>query len=260
MYYPKQVPYILDKEFKDNIEYIEYKVKEIADYCMCIWQMKSKRILNKSINNNILPDACIDIVIDFTNKTIAFAGFSKETESFKLNKTIDYMGIRLKPGSFYSLFNIQADKIMDNIIEFSEIEKEFSIKNILSIKEASKRIDILKTYLLKRIEGAQNNKIIEIIDKLYEKPKEKNVLDIAKEFGYDKRHLTRVFKTYYGISPKVLLNILRLHLCLTLLLEEKKNLLDIAMICGFYDQSHFIRELKRYTGISPIQLLKNYNE
>ena len=83
MYYPKQVPYLLNQEFKENIEYIEYNIKEIEDYCMCIWQMKSKKIINKTIYNNILPDACIDIVIDFVKKKICFAGFSKETEKGK---------------------------------------------------------------------------------------------------------------------------------------------------------------------------------
>lgn len=103
MYYPKQIPYILDREFQEHIEYKEYLFKELNDYCMCIWQMYSKRILNKTIYNYILPDACIDIVIDFSNKTIRFAGFSKETIPFELNKKIDYMGVRLKPGSFYLL-------------------------------------------------------------------------------------------------------------------------------------------------------------
>lgn len=56
----------------------------------------------------------------------------------------------------------------------------------------------------------------------------------------------------------MLLNILRLHLCLTLLLEDNMELIDIAHECGFYDQSHFIKEIKRYTGISPLQLLKSY--
>ena len=91
MYYPKQIPYLLDKEFKENIEYVEYNIKELENYCMCIWTMKSKKILDKTISNNILPDACIDIVIDFINNTICFAGFSKETEDFQLNKNIDYM-------------------------------------------------------------------------------------------------------------------------------------------------------------------------
>lgn len=47
---------------------------------MCIWTMKSKKILHKLLSNNILPDACINIVIDFANNTICFAGFRKETE------------------------------------------------------------------------------------------------------------------------------------------------------------------------------------
>ena len=128
MYYPKQIPYLLDKEFKENIEYVEYNIKELENYCMCIWTMKSKKILDKTILNNILPDACIDIVIDFENKLICFAGFSKETEAFKLNKNIDYMGVRLKPSIFYLMFNIEAYKIMDNQISFNNIDKEFSRK------------------------------------------------------------------------------------------------------------------------------------
>lgn len=41
MYYPKQIPYLLDREFKENIEYVEYNIKELENYCMCIWTMKS---------------------------------------------------------------------------------------------------------------------------------------------------------------------------------------------------------------------------
>lgn len=43
MYYPKQIPYLLDKEFQKNIEYKEYNINELKDYCMCIWTMKSKK-------------------------------------------------------------------------------------------------------------------------------------------------------------------------------------------------------------------------
>ena len=142
MYYPKQIPYLLDKEFREDIEYKEYNIKELEDYCMCIWTMKSKKVLNKTISNNILPDACIDIVIDFANSTICFAGFSKETKDFKLDKKIDYMGVRLKPSIFYLLFNIVADKVMDNEIFFSNIEKEISIEELKS--QLQYELDIIK--------------------------------------------------------------------------------------------------------------------
>ena len=99
---------------------------------------------------------------------------------------------------------------------------------------------------------------MKIVEKIYESPNEQSVTNIAKEFGYNERNLYRVFKRNFGVSPKVLLNILRLHLCLTLILENKMNLIDIALFCGFYDQSHFIKEIKRYTGISPLKIIDDY--
>lgn len=258
MYYPKQIPYLLDKEFKKYIEYVEYKLEELENYCMCIWEMKSKQSLDKTVSNQILPDSCIDIVVDFVNGTICFAGFSKETQDFQLSQKIDYMGVRLKPGSFYSFFQIGADKIMDQMVPFCEIEKEFDLFEILSFRSTEERIECLKKYLLKKIECKPKKDFIVIVNELYQNPKEQNVIHIAEKLGYNERQLFRVFKKNYGVSPKVLLNIVRLHLCLTLLLEKKFNLVEIAMQCGFYDQSHFIKEIKRYTGISPLKLLEQY--
>lgn len=258
MYYPKQIPYLLDKEFKENIEYTEYDIKEVGNYCMCIWKMKSKKISDKTISNNILPDACIDIIIDFVNNTIFFAGFSNETEVFQLNKEIDYMGVRLKPSIFYLLFNIGSDKIMDREIPFNNIEKEIRLDKIFDFESTNERINYLKSYLLQKT----NNKIemifLKVVEELYKSPKQQNVTDISRKLGYNERHLYRLFKTNYGVSPKVLLNILRLHLCLTLILEKNMDLIDIANLCGFYDQSHFIREIKKYTGISPLKIIDNY--
>lgn len=258
MYYPKQIPYLLDKEFKENIDYKEYNIKELENYCMCIWTMKSKKTLDKTISNNILPDACIDIVIDFANNIVCFAGFSKETKDFKLDKKIDYLGVRLKPSIFYLLFNIAADKIMDNEISFNYIEKEISINKILNLESTNERIEYLKNYLLQKTKDKKEILFVEVVEKLYKNSKEQVVTDIAKKFGYNERHLYRVFKMNYGISPKVLLNILRLHLCLTLILEKNMKLIDIANLCGFYDQSHFIREIKKYTGISPLKIIEDY--
>lgn len=258
MYYPKQIPYLLDREFKQNIEYTEYTIKELENYCMCIWTMKSKKIFDNTISNNILPDACIDLIIDFVNNKICFAGFSKETEKFKLNKKIDYMGVRLKPSIFYWIYNIEAYKIMDNEIPFNNIEKEISLYEILDLKSTDERIEYLKKYLLQKTNNKTKTQFLEIVEELYKNPKQQSVIDIAERMGYNQRHLYRLFKVNFGVSPKVLLNILRLHLCLTLILEENMNLLDITNLCGFYDQSHFIREIKKYTGISPLKIIENY--
>lgn len=256
MYYPKQIPYLLDKEFKKNIQYKEYRIREIENHCMCIWYMQSKGVLRQKVYNYILPDACVDLIIDFIDKSIYFAGFSKETMPFELHKRIDYMGVRFKPSSFYFLFGIEAYKIMDHSIPFSEVDKMGSIGKILTLSDITTRLNIIKNYLLNKIKDKLDNKFIEIVEQLYKSPLDKNVVSIAHKFGYNQRQLYRIFKINYGVSPKVLLNILRLHLCLSLMLDENMNLIEIANLCGFYDQSHFIKEIKRYTGISPLKLIE----
>lgn len=256
-YYPKQIPYILNQTFKKYIDYKEYKIKSLTSYIMCIWQMTTKKTNNKIIYNNILPDACIDLIIDFKEKTITLAGFSKETTPFKLNQKIDYLGVRLKPGTASLIYKIDADKIMDNRIDINKIDKQNELSEIFKIKETKKRIKILENYLLKKLEDQIDTKFIKMVEEIYKSPKEQTVKNIALRLGYNKRHLLRIFKKYYGVSPKILLNTLRLHFSLILLLENKTDLTEISEMCGFYDQSHFIKTVKKYTNFSPLQLIKN---
>lgn len=258
MYYPKQIPYLLNQEFCANVEYREYHLPELEQFCMCVWEMRSKRILNKTIPNNILPDACIDLVIDFTKRTICFAGFSKETQDFPLSQKVDYIGVRFKPGVFYAIFGISADKIMDRETPFTDIEKSIVLGSILDLEKANDRINYLKVYLLQKINLEITLPCVENVEELYKNPKAEKVAEIAKRLGHNERQLYRMFKTYYGVSPKVLLNILRLHLCLSLLLGESHKLADIANLCGFYDQSHFVHEIRKYTGVSPLKLIAKY--
>lgn len=255
MYYPKQVPYLLDKDFQENIDYREYKFEEIDSFCMCIWTMKSKNYANREAKNNILPDACIDIVIDFVACNICFAGFSKETMCLHLDKKIDFMGARLRPGAFFSLFKVSADKVMDQPIEFEAIDTDDEFLQILNSGNGDERLDIFVSYLKRKANNIEDFSYIRLVDMLYGKPEEKRVLELAKIVGYDDRHLRRLFKKHFGVSPRVLLNIMRLHLCLTLLLDKKRSLDEVMGICGFYDQSHFIKEIKRYTGFSPLELV-----
>lgn len=260
MYYPKQLPYLFHPAFQNELQYIEYQFEELSEYCMCIWQIKSNRKLTETVELSILPDVCIDLVIDVTNQTIVFSGFSKDTEKLELTEDVDYIGIRMKPGAFYALFQIPADMIMDNMIPFSKIDAHFNMTTIFKLEDSRERIDLLKRYLETKIKQHPNSFLIHYVDALYQNPNDKNVNLLAQKFGYNERQLFRIFKKNYGISPKVLLNIIRLHLCLSLLFDEKKELSDIIHLCGFYDQSHFIKEIKRYTGISPLKLLETYQK
>ena len=118
MFYPLQIPNILDEEFNKSIIYEEYLNNDLKNHIMCIWSMKSIDCLKQPINNMILPDACVDLVIDFTKKMITFSAMSTATFNLPLTEDVDYIGIRFRPGIFYNIYNTSCSVIMDNNIYY----------------------------------------------------------------------------------------------------------------------------------------------
>jgi AraC-like DNA-binding protein len=258
MYNPKQIPYLLDRKFNQYLRYDEYNIDGLKKYCMCIWQIKSKSKIESPIYNTILPDGCIDLIIDYTKEEICFAGFSRNTETVELKGDVDFVGVRFKPGAFFKLFSIPADVVMDSAINFFDIENNPALNNIFILNDIVERINLIESYIREKVKDIDSTYFIDYVDELYKSPKEQTVLEISNKFGYTNRQLLRIFKENYGISPKVLFNIIRLHLCLSLLFDKNKIMNDILEQCGYYDQSHFVNDIKKYVGISPIKLLENY--
>lgn len=258
MYNPKQIPQLLNQTYHKYLNYQEYHDQQLQEYVMCIWQVTSKETLLTPVMNTVLPDGCIDLIIDINNQVIVFSGFSKNTEEVPLQGDVNFIGIRFKPGVIYALFGIDARKVIDHTILFHDLETQHNISTIFKTTNINTQIDILKHYVLLKIEKVTDTQYIHLVDTLYHQPTNQCVKEVSNALGYQSRQLQRVFLKHYGVSPKVLLNILRLHKCLTLLFDDTKSLQDITFDSGFYDQAHFIKEIKRYTGILPTTLLEEY--
>ena len=256
LYYPVQLPDILNDEFKKNTSYKEYELPEFADMIMCVWSMRSAN-LKKPVINKILPDACVDIVIDFTDKIAVFAAFSKATEDFEVSGKIDYVGIRFKPGVFNCLYKISSDKITDTSVHVDKIETEYDFTKILKIKNTYWRLEFLKKYLSEKKKKFVSTKLMKLLPEVYLSPTNQKIYELFCKMNYSARHLNRVFYREIGVNPKTFLNIVRLHKSLNILKNNPKaNLSDLAFESGFFDQAHFIKEIKRYCGISPLQIAK----
>jgi AraC-like DNA-binding protein len=69
------------------------------------------------------------------------------------------------------------------------------------------------------------------------------------------RHLSRVFRQSFGISPKRFTKIARIE---KVLASRRDGLTwtEAAYACGFYDQSHMIRDFKEIVGQSPIEFFR----
>lgn len=78
--------------------------------------------------------------------------------------------------------------------------------------------------------------------------------DLAKIVGTAPRHLSRLFVSELGLTPKSAADALRMARAKHLLQETEWSMADIAAECGFADSSHLVRRIRSVEGVTPGQL------
>lgn len=78
-----------------------------------------------------------------------------------------------------------------------------------------------------------------------------SVARLARLAGMSEFHFARCFKQRYGLTPHAHLVAARLRLAKADLAFSDKNILQIAMDCGFSDSSHLARLMRKAEGVTP---------
>jgi AraC family L-rhamnose operon regulatory protein RhaS len=86
---------------------------------------------------------------------------------------------------------------------------------------------------------------------------ELSVHDVAQSANLSVRHLTRLFREYYGMSPHKYLQITRFERAAYLLKETTRSITEIAFDCGFNDSNYFSRAFKENYTQTPREFRKN---
>ena len=84
-----------------------------------------------------------------------------------------------------------------------------------------------------------------------------NIPALAIEAGLSQRHLERLFKQRFGISPREYILRLRVLIAADLLKSTSKSITEIALESGFYDHSSFTRQFKNHFGTLPLKYRKS---
>jgi AraC-like DNA-binding protein len=80
-----------------------------------------------------------------------------------------------------------------------------------------------------------------------------------ERLGFSPKQTQRIFSANFGLTPKVVLSILRFQKCLHILTSGKAVPSDVLNLVNFYDQAHFINDFKRNIGITPFELVRKYS-
>lgn len=80
------------------------------------------------------------------------------------------------------------------------------------------------------------------------------ILALAQEAGFSRKHVAATFRAELGMTPKRLARLVRFERLMQALRATPDGAGDwtlAALAHGYYDQAHFVREFRAFTGLTP---------
>ena len=258
LYYPVQIPYILNREFSQNIIYTEEIIKQVQGFVICFWEMQPRGAQKTSVENIIISDACIDLVASYDEKRIGFSGMSKTHFHFKLDLPARFMGARLKPGAFQQLTGLPASAVMDSFLPIQDVFNDFDSEMFFSLSFEQAK-EYFKGYFSALTRNKTPERFVTLFDELSQSPP-CTTTELYQKLHFSPKQCQRLFAKHYGLSPKMALSIIRFQKCLEILTSDEATPSDILNMAGYYDQSHFIKDFKKNIGVTPLELIHTYQK
>lgn len=137
-----------------------------------------------------------------------------------------------------------------------ELENQKSDYNVIANNYISTILVLIsRPYENQRVSKKENQNYknllsaVKYIDSHY---KENFSLDtLARQVAYSRCYFSSVFKKCMGMSVWDYVCIKRIEEALTLIKTTDRNILDIALACGFNNTVNFYKIFKKYTNVSP---------
>lgn len=257
MYYPLQIPFILNENYARNISYTEETPQALEKFVICLWEMQPITKQQMTADHIILADGCIDLVVDYRHKEIGFAGMSKTLFDDKIYIPDKFLGARMKPGAFKQLTGLPATKAMDKFLPIHAVYPDFDLNGFFALPFNEAKI-MFQKFLEELMQGKQPNEFVSLFDR-FSKLVPTTTAQLYERLHYSPRQCQRLFKEHYGLTPQMVLSILRFQRCLALLRSSDTRPNEVMDAVNYYDQPHFIKDFKRNIGIAPQEYLALQN-
>jgi AraC-like DNA-binding protein len=123
---------------------------------------------------------------------------------------------------------------------------------MLQLEQMQAGMEEVDRYVIKQDDLRKIEKARDILDAGYACPP--TIIELAKQVALNEFKLKRGFKEYYGTTIYGYVTRLRMEEARRLILEEGKNVGQVASAVGFNHQSHLTDAFKRYFGILPSEV------
>jgi AraC-like DNA-binding protein len=154
---------------------------------------------------------------------------------------------KFRPGGFHAFHAVPAHTLTNQVILADTVFDHLRPATFAEIEDGL------------RVHGWTDDPRIAEIGELHaamlRDPSITRVEDLCAHAGYSPRTLQRLFREYVGVTPKWVLDRIRLHEAAERMADGDADWARLALDLGFFDQAHFIKAFKAVAGRSPAAYL-----
>ncbi len=253
-----QSPYL-----KGLVEYILFNYRE---------QSNLKRRITSYANTNI----CLGIIQE--KKLIQYeknvkgvtrgqpinaylSGMYLAPHHFELEGTLDEICIDFTPLGYYHFFKFPAPTYLleqDILTHLFDKTATETFATIFQEKDFGTRGQLVEQFLLTQLAFFKHPFLQQSLQIIHQHQGNLTIKALNQQLNCSEKKLIRTFKSYFNLSPKAYLRIVKFRKALQEIhFAPFKKLTQIAYESGYYDQSHFIKEFQFFTENSPLKLQKS---
>jgi AraC-like DNA-binding protein len=203
----------------------------------------------------ILPDGCIDLIVDLAHGGDAVVvGSMTRATLYIPNESTRLVAVRFRPGGAGPLLNVAAHELTDLVVDSHALGLRW-LAPLLSADDTKlgAAVRVLERILLSRLPSiaAPNRLVTHAVSALFA-PAPPSVATLARELGWSRQHLTRALRFHVGVSSMQLARVARLQRAVELLQRgEGSSLAETAVRLGYFDQAHMSRDFRELAGVTP---------
>lgn len=243
--------------------------KVLAPYVKCFWVLEDEVPAEKRMEK-VLPDACPELIIHYGDRfrIKTPGGVRVQPRSFvfgPLTRPIEIgpggqtgmIAARFYPGGAAAFLPVPVKALTDKYVSLRTLFGKAGTaleQNICMTEGMEGKIAMLEQFLTHRLVNPSHHMIIpdELNQLITGKTETIKIERLSTELNIGRRHLERRFGNEVGMSPKMLVKIIRFQNIFRILnRKQPRNLTSLTYEAGYYDQSHFNRDFRSFTGMSP---------
>lgn len=242
----------------------------LAPYINCFWLMEETN--SSVVADRSVPDGCVELVFHRQNRVertsvggqpqlnpvVELIGQQIRAYTVRLLGHNQVLGVRFFPHTFAYFSPIPLLCLTSQVLDAGQVLgvpfRELA-RRVLETERIDTAIELLEAYFVRQLTNQQSYAKQQVanfaVQWMLRRDELSDLNELTRQTSVTNRYLQQIFEERVGVSPKLLLRIIRFQRTFQHLARPENSLTDVAYAGGYYDQSHFIRDFKTFAGVPP---------